>query len=673
VANVPHREAISIMSFGQPPTVDDLPHDDAWREIEEGLEALALLAESDVTVAEFEGRLLERLVAMTAAEGGIVWSPGENGWQMSAQLQVGHALAGDAQELSRHGRMAEQVAASTRGRCVPPAFRDAEVANASPWLVVAAPVLVDGRGVAVLELFQRPDPRAEVREGYLRVASAACEIAAAVHQRKLMEGTKQREQSLASLIDYGKRIHQELELPKVGAAVANESRRIAGCDRVSLVAQPAGRPRLITISGVETFDRKSGTVRGLERLATHVLKIGEALWLPEDSNDAAPAVTNDWQELADETHTKHLGLVPVFAGVEEEESPIGVLVWEQFAREFTPDQKRLSQQIAQHSGAALRNAITYDRIPLRAFMQWLATMVGMAPGQRWPPAAIGGAVLALAAIALCVIPADFAIEARGELMPCRRQNVFAPSDGVVLELPRHEGDSVEEGQLLAKLHSPSLDLDESELIGKQRTAQEDLLAAETASLDSEREPPGQSQRGRQSARVLQLKEELNGLKAQLSMVRQQQRALAVTSPLKGTVISWDAERELAGRPVKRGDLLLTVADVSGSWEILLDVPDRRIGHVLAAERANQPLAVTFQLGTDPGAVGRGELRTIAAATQLWKDSEPAVRVVVDVKDAVQTRFRPGATVVGRIQCGRRPLGYVWLHELWETLRLRLFI
>jgi hypothetical protein len=36
-------------------------------------------------------------------------------------------------------------------------------------------------------------------------------------------------------------------------------------------------------------------------------------------------------------------------------------------------------------------------------------------------------------------------------------------------------------------------------------------------------------------------------------------------------------------------------------------------------------------------------------------------------------FRPGATVVARIHCGRRSLGFVWLHEFWEAIRLRLFL
>jgi hypothetical protein len=64
------------MTPGQPPTIDELPRNEAWQEIEGGLEALAQLAESGVTPGQFHGQLLERLVGMLAAEGGIVWTKG---------------------------------------------------------------------------------------------------------------------------------------------------------------------------------------------------------------------------------------------------------------------------------------------------------------------------------------------------------------------------------------------------------------------------------------------------------------------------------------------------------------------------------------------------------------------------------------------------------------------
>jgi multidrug efflux pump subunit AcrA (membrane-fusion protein) len=175
------------------------------------------------------------------------------------------------------------------------------------------------------------------------------------------------------------------------------------------------------------------------------------------------------------------------------------------------------------------------------------------------------------------------------------------------------------------------------------------------------------------SRALQLKEEIRGLEAQLQVVRQQQAQLLVKSPLAGVVITWDAERQLAGRPVKRGDSLLTVADLAGPWELILDVPDRRAGHVLAARRQRAELPITFQLGTDPGAVRRGTVKSISPATELSSQSEPVVHVTAVLADAPPAQLRPGATVVARIDCGRSSLGYFWLHELWEAVRLRMFL
>lgn len=663
------------MTPGQPPTIDYLPRNEAWQEVEAGLDALARLAESGVSPAQFHGQLLERLVGMLAAEGGIVWTKDERGWTMAAQSRVDHALAGDAGEIARHAKLAEQVALTGQGRVVPPAYRDAAVANASPWLVVASPIMADGKAVAVVEIFQRPEPRPSVQEGYLQVVNAACALGEQVYRSELLQNTKQREQSLGLLADYLMRIHRDLELHQVGAAIVNESRRILGCDRVSLIARPAGKERVIAISGVESFDRKSPVVRGLEFLGKLLRHENQPLRFPEQTDDVAPAIAEQVQELTDESHAKFMTLVPIVhrQGYDEEADAIGLLVIEQFSRPFSPEQQTLSENIANGSGAALANAIVYDRIPLRRFMQWLAAILGIAPGQRWSPAAAAAVAFGVIGLLLAVVPADFTIEARGELTPARRQNVFAPSDGIVLELPRREGDSVKAGDVLVRLHSPSLDIEESELVGKQRTVQEELRSVETASLDSEREPAGQTSRERLSARSVQLKEELRGLQAQIAIVRQQQQALAIASPLAGTIISWDPEQELADRPVKRGDFLMTVADLNASWEALLDVPDRRTGHVVAAHRKNSHLPVTFQLGSDPGNQQQGEIASISPATQLSVDGEPTVRVTVKLDEDAKKTFRPGATVVARIHCGRRSLGYVWMHEIWETIRLRLFL
>src|SRR5262245_24249404 len=105
------------MTFGQPPPVDDLPRDAAWQEIESTLEELSRLARSDVSAAELHARLLERLVGLLSAAGGMVWKFGSGRrTETECQLNLGEALAGDREELARHQRLAEGVAENREAR-----------------------------------------------------------------------------------------------------------------------------------------------------------------------------------------------------------------------------------------------------------------------------------------------------------------------------------------------------------------------------------------------------------------------------------------------------------------------------------------------------------------------------------------------------------------------------
>jgi hypothetical protein len=654
------------------PPLDDLAQDEAWQQIEAALEELAGLARSDLPADEYHSRLLERLTGVLAAAGGAVWRIDQDGLaHVECQLHLARSLAGDAQELERHKRLAEAVAARGEPRLVPPAFRDAQQANASPWLAILCPIAADGRATHVAEILQRADGRAAVEEGYLRLLRTACDLAEQFHRSRLLAALKAANLELAALAEYSALI-QHADLPRTAGAIANEARRLLDCDRVTVLACHGRRPRVEAISGVEAFDRRSGVVAALEALARPVAAVNETLCWPADAEDLPPAIGEKVQALLDESHARGLLLVPLPAGAEEE-APAGLLAIEQFGEEIAPRLREKSLALAAASGPALARAIEFDRLPLRKLLQWLAAVLGWNAGRRWTPAITAAAVAALTAAALAFIPAELTVEARGRLMPVHRQHVFAPSDAVVVEMPHESGAAVEKSELLARLHSPALDIAQSELVGKQRTVQEDLLAAETEILRGESDGRPALNRTQLASRVQQLTEELRGLDAQLKIVRQQLAELEVTSPLSGVVVTWDAQRHLAGRPVKRGDVLLTVADLAGPWELLLDVPDDRAGPILAAAGAERNLAVTFQLGTDAGALRRAAVKSISPATELSQEMVPSVLVTAALPQQEKLALRPGATVVARVHCGRHSLGYVWLHELWEAVRLRLFL
>src|SRR5829696_738952 len=101
------------MNLGSSPPLDDLVPAEAWQEIEAVLEELARLARSQMPVAAFHSRLLERLTGVLAAVGGVIWSLGQNRRTTAeCQLHLDQSLAGDAQEFARHQRAAEAIAAA---------------------------------------------------------------------------------------------------------------------------------------------------------------------------------------------------------------------------------------------------------------------------------------------------------------------------------------------------------------------------------------------------------------------------------------------------------------------------------------------------------------------------------------------------------------------------------
>jgi hypothetical protein len=74
------------------------------------------------------------------------------------------------------------------------------------------------------------------------------------------------------------------------------------------------------------------------------------------------------------------------------------------------------------------------------------------------------------------------------------------------------------------------------------------------------------------------------------------------------------------------------------------------------------------LADDSGAIYTGHVERISATmlTDLRELTGPVapVRIDIDVDSNDLSTGRPGMTADVRIDCGRRSLGYVWLHDPW---------
>ena len=83
------------------------------------------------------------------------------------------------------------------------------------------------------------------------------------------------------------------------------------------------------------------------------------------------------------------------------------------------------------------------------------------------------------------------------------------------------------------------------------------------------------------------------------------------------------------------------------------------------------MKLSFLLAMDPDHTYEGRVRKVAMTTDTLDEGGPQVLVTASVDRDALPRLRPGASVVAKIDCGRRSLGFVWLHDVWDAVRTRV--
>lgn len=663
--------AIMIDASLQPAPLS--PTDRDWQEVEDALEGIARLAKSDLPPTEFHREMLNRLVQAIAAIGGAIWIPDQaGGLQPDHQIGVDQLLqvGGDAGQ-QQHGRLLASVLQGREVALVPPNSGNASIGNPTSCPLILCPVSLEGDAWGIVEVFHRPESRPDLQRAYVRIVTAACELVGDYHRDRRLQELCSQQAVWRQWRQFADSVHGSLDLEATAYAISNEGRRLIDCDRLSVVVRRGTHCRLLATSGVDAFHKRANSVRRLESLAKQVLAFQEPLWYPAAGSELPPQLATLVEAYVDESHVRSLAVVPLqgHAGDEADLPPQGALIVEQFDARRDVGLRERVQAVCAPAAVALRNSLEHEGTPL---LRWLRRGEKCLRLEHLPKTLVVAAALAALLATLTLVPAEFAITARGELQPQRRYHVFAPQEGVVTTLAKSEGDSVRRGDTLVVLTSSKLALALAEVVGKRRTTEEQLAAIRSARMQNETPGPARD-RYELSAQEAQLKEKLEGLEQQFQILSEQRRQLTVGSPIDGQILTFDLERLLAARPVQSGDKLLTVADIDGPWELELRIDDDQAGHVLAAQReGGSQLPVAFILATDPGVQYAGQVRNVAAATEIDNAGRPTMFAQVDLAVPCPPAPRPGATVIARIHCGRRSIGYVWLRPLLEAIQSWLF-
>ena len=653
----------------------------AWHAIEDLLEEVAQLAKSDLPAHEFYAQLLHRTTLMIAAVRGAVWlinSDGRLALESETRPADGADIDGRFDDFRQ--RILDEVVRRGEPAVIPPATSAAtgqEAINPTGFLLLAAPIKLDTGVAGILEVVQRPISDPAIQRGNLQLVTAVSELAATFHTTRELRELRRLNAFGSQVERFAHRIHGSSDLLSIAYEVVNEGRQLVGCDRLSVAIKRGKKYEFLAISGSQYVERRSNVVRHLQKLIQVTLADGEPFWHGADSDVTLPEAEELLQCYLDETHVRTLAITPLripSESNEERETPVlGALVAERFDAVSDELMARRAARVAAHSASALRHALELKGIPLASVLRVLSRSARPATAGRSGRKAVAIAAGILVLSILMSIPVGFKVEGQGELQPRNQRDVFAPMDGEIRQLFVESGSRVSPGTVLAVLDSPQLDLEFQRVQGELETVQKRLLAVESARVQGSTSiRRSESQSSRLTGEQEELRQLRDGYQQQLELLRQERERLTIRSPIDGHVLTWNVSQLLDARPVQRGQVLMTIADVDGPWLIELEVPNDQIDHVLEAQaKADSPLDTSFFLLSSPGTVYSGTVEKVSESVDARNSQGDTVRVVIRIDRDQIASLRPGAAVLAKVHCGRRSIAYVWLHDLAEVVRTTL--
>ncbi len=659
---------------------------------------IATLSKSGATAEEFYPELLSRVITALAAAGGAVWLLDED-HQLKLQYQINaepSILAEDTDDASRHTRLIQRVANSGQSLLVPPysgtTDGDAE-GNPTRYLLCLGALKHDGQNDGLIEIFQRPDTAPDTQRGYLRFLQQMCELAAEWLRSQKLRTLGDRQTLWQQSDSFARSAHESLDLKETTYIVANEGRRLIGCDRVSVAIKRGRHCKVMAISGQDTIETRSNIVTALNKLATRVVAAGVPLWHDGSTEDLPPQIEEALEDYVDQSYGRNIAVLPLreperklgaaedagAAGAIDRDNAhrgevIGALIVEQIESDIPPDIFHARcDQVYEHGTRAIANSRAHTHLFLMPLWRAIGRATWVLKARTLPKTI--GIVSLVAAIILGLVffQKDFTLEAEGTLLPDARRQVFAGMDGEVIEVLFDHNDEVKKGDILVKLRNRDVEMQLTEIDGQILTTLAEMTSVQgKLSLRRQMDP---SERRALEAEQLELKTKRRVLLEKKRLQSERADDLIIRSPIDGVVVSWDVKKMLRRRPIMTGQVVMEIADLNKPLFLELELPEKREGHLdeyiakenLRADGSN--LAVTYILATDPDEKLNATLMLDSISMRADSNEEhgAVIKMHADPEQDPLRKLnpRPGAKVIAKIYCGRRSSGFVFLHEIME--------
>lgn len=689
------------------------------RQVEHAIEQLAALSGSNLPPGEFYSELLRKGLSGIDAPAGAVWLKTPQGvLQPQCQQNISNVGLDDLPEgRTAHNQLLKFAFEKGKPGILGPKQRaegDRSAGNPTDYSLALAPILnEDNQTLGVVEIFQQPNWNPQDLVMYtIHMAGYASNFLRNTSNRKVAV----QEQIWTQLEVYSRQVHSSLNPTEVAYTVANEGRRLVGCDRISVGIRHGKKVTIEAVSGADVVEKASAHIRRMRALFDSVIEWGEKLTYRGQRDDTLPPkVLIALDEYLMEQTPKLLVLLPIR---DEREKPKekelakpvrSALLMEVFD---PPESVAVIEQklevLGAHSVGALYNASEMKQVPLKPL--WFPLMKvqqGLGGKARfWLYFSV--ITLFLLTVALCTIPYQLKVDATGKLAPLERQYVFAPTDGIVrrfLVVPNQE---VTPGQPLAVMDKIEWGKEITALQGQYRglTQQIDQLNKSVEGLSASEREQRRSEKVKYEIERRKVEDDLRIYEAvhkcdlnfpgQFNVLAPETRPSQTQGRPLWSVITPDFKEELTGKMLRPGEQLMRVGHTApkAGWELVLKIPQKHVGKLMKGFNENPEkddvgeflwVDLITKSEPTPSAMGKGKLyrRDVSAEAIPDRDDQNEPQPVVFAKVRINTpdieeKYHVSRHLLvtdveasARIRCGSHAIGYSLFYGIWEFLYERV--
>ena len=255
------------------------------------------------------------------------------------------------------------------------------------------------------------------------------------------------------------------------------------------------------------------------------------------------------------------------------------------------------------------------------------------------------------------VPVPMSIVGTGLLHPSQVQYHFAPSDAIVRSLEVDESEWIEPGQVFL-----SSEIDEAlGMIAKNR---ERVTEIESRLLRDDRLPS--VQRDPLESEAEMLKQSLVTQQRRLEHLQARAQKLNIKANFRSRLNQLHAKQELTGRPVKRGQYLLSTHNPEGPWYIEARFRERdlpylqknlRTPEASSAVLTSQPskqYQVTWQISATHAVDGDGS------------QADKSILVRFHFDSSTEAELHDGASARVQVRCGSTPLAWLLFRDIFQS-------